>query len=313
LNLPLSEFNDSWLKEAGDVQKKANKDSVYITALLGYDNICRNRCTYCGMRAGYPGLKRFRLSPDEINNVCDAAKSLGLKRIIFVSGEDPGFEFNNLTAMVDYASRQGLHVSLGAGEFEGSQYRELQSAGLSEYVLKFETSDRQLFSAIKPSTTYEKRMRSIEAVQECGLKLASGNIIGLPHQTLESLAEDILLMQKLKISWAPIIPYMPVPGTPLASEGGRGSLELLIKEIALLRILMPQVNNTAQQPGEDLRNGLSDFQGNLNALKAGANMLFVEMLPTELAAEFHVLEARRLETLDNVRKVIAAAGMQSDG
>ena len=90
-----------------------------------------------------------------------------------------------------------------------------------------------------------------------------------PGQTLSMLAEDILLTKALGISWAPVIPYLPVPGTPLAEEGGPGSIDLCQRTISLLRLMMPEVRITAQQPGPDPQKGLSDTVGNLEAASEG--------------------------------------------
>lgn len=309
LNMPYEEFNNTVKKRAKEIHRVHNDSRVLVTALLGYDNICKNQCLYCGMRAGYPGLKRYRMHIDDINKAEDAVKKLGISSIFLISGEDPKYDFKSIISMVEYGKKLGLFVSLAAGELSPENYLALESAGLDEYVLKFETSDKDMFTKIKPSTTFEKRMKCIELIKNSKMKLASGNIIGLPNQTLEQVSDDIMLMKELDISWAPIIPYMPVPNTPLAKEGGRGSLETTIKEISILRIMMQSVNITAQQPGEDLKNGLADFQGNLNALSAGANVLFVDMLPQTIVKDFNVINNRMIEGMENVNRLVAESKM----
>lgn len=309
LKMPYGEFNDTVRAAAKELHKVRNFDRVIVKALLGYDNICKNRCTYCGMRAGMTGLKRYRMDIDDVKKSEDCVKNLGINRIFLISGEDPKYDFKNILSMVEYGKSLGLIVSLAAGELSPDQFRALESAGLDEYVLKFETSNRELFAKIKPTADYDKRMASIELIKNSKMALASGNIISFPHQTLEDIADDIMLMKQLEISWAPIIPYMPVPNTPLALEGGRGSLEITMKEISLLRIMMPTVNITGQQPGEDPKNGLADVQGNLNALNAGANVLFVDMLPQTLVKDFSVISNRMIAGIENVDKLVTLSGM----
>ncbi|MCY6483873.1 radical SAM protein [Clostridium aestuarii] len=309
LKMPYEEFNNTIKQKAKEVHVNNNENSVNVTALFGYDNICKNQCKYCGMRAGNSGLKRYRIGIDDAKKTEEAVKKLGIKRVFLISGEDPKYDFKDIVSMVEYGKKIGLFVSLAAGEFSIDQYRALENVGLDEYVLKFETSNRDMFTKIKPSTNFEKRMKCIEYIKNSKIELASGNIIGLPHQTLEQVADDIILMKELNISWAPVIPYMPVPNTPLAKEGGRGSLQTTIKEISILRIMMPKVNITAQQPGEDAKNGLADIQGNLNALSAGANMLFVDMLPKNLVKDFNVIDNRMIEGIDNVNKLVEMSGM----
>ena len=311
LRMPYGEFESTVEKEARETQRTENGDRVVVTALLGYDNICRNRCTYCGMRAGFKGLKRYRMELGDIEKSEEEVRRLGIGSLFLISGEDPKYDFGNIVSMVTHGKQLGLSVSLAAGEMPFDRYRELEAAGLDEYVLKFEASDPEMFAKIKPKADFENRMKCIEFIRNSGMKLASGNIIGLPHQTLEQVADDILLMKRLGISWAPIIPYMPVPGTPLAQEGGRGSIETTLKEISILRLMMPHVNITAQQPGEKIENGLADVDGNLNALRAGANVLFVEMLPAALVGSFNVISHRMIEGMENVNRLFALSGIKS--
>lgn len=89
------------------------------------------------------------------------------------------------------------------------QYRELRAAGLDEYVMKFEMSHKDTFERLNPSTTFERRNQGIRWIREAGLLLGSGNIVDFPGQSLDELADDILLMKELEISWAPNIPFMP--------------------------------------------------------------------------------------------------------
>ena len=312
LHMPYAEFERTVKKEAREVQRVENGDRLVVTSLLGYDNVCRNRCTYCGMRAGFRGLKRYRMDLSDIKKSEEEVRRLGINRIFLISGEDPKYDFGSVLSMVTYGKKLGLIISLAAGELEPDRYRELEAAGLDEYVLKFETSDKEMFAKIKPTANFENRMKCIGFIKKSRMQLASGNIIGLPHQTLEQVADDILLMKELEISWAPIIPYMPVPGTPLAQEGGRGSLETTLKEIAILRIMMPHVNITAQQPGKKIENGLADVDGNLDALSAGANVLFVEMLPSSLVNDFNVISHRMISGLENVNRLLSLSGIKNE-
>lgn len=309
LKMPYEEFNISVRQKAKEIHISNNHNNVSVTALLGYDNVCKNQCTYCGMRAGNSGLPRYRIGIEQVKNIEEAVRKSDIKKVFLISGEDPKYDFKDILSMVEYGKSLDLFVSLAAGELSFENYNKLEAAGLDEYVLKFETCNKELFNWIKPTATYENRMKSIYHIKNSRMKLASGNIIGFPHQTLDDVADDIMLMKDLGISWAPIIPYMPVPNTPLAKEGGRGSLETTIKEISILRIIMPEVNITAQQPGEDIKNGLGDIQGNLNALNAGANTLFVDMLPQDLINDFNVINNRMIKGLENVGKLVEMSGM----
>lgn len=310
LQMPDEEFRGTVMAEAKRIHREQNDNTLRAVAMLGFDNICKNQCLYCGMRAGNNTIQRYRIDSATVVKSAQAAYRLGFRRIFLISGEDPKYGFDNLLTMTEQVKKVGFWISMACGEFSLDQYRALHEAGVDEYVLKFETSNPQTFDRLKPNTTFAKRMKCIEWVRESGMQLASGNIVDYPGQTLEEQAEDILLMKKLQISWAPVIPYLPAKNTPLAQEGGRGSLEKNLKEIAILRIMMPGINITAQQPGENSAKGLADEEGNLNALEAGANMLFADMLPDTLAKNFSVVDNRITLGLEHIQKMAGLSGMK---
>ena len=175
--------------------------------------------------------------------------------------------------------------------------------------MKFEMSDRDTFNRLNPSTNFEQRMQRINWVKEIGFELGSGNIVDYPGHTLEQIADDILLCKELEIDWAPVVPYMPAPGTPLALEGGRGSLETNLREISILRVMMPHIDITAQQPGANPADGLTAIDGNLNALNAGANLLFADLLPDTLAKNFSVVGERKVKGVEHIRHMAELANM----
>lgn len=309
LNMPEAAFRSDVMPAARAAYEAARGRRIYATAMLGYSNICKNQCLYCGMRAGHK-IPRYRISPEDVMQTAELAHTQGFSRMFLVAGEDMGYGFENLLSAMAFIHGLGMRISLAAGEFSPEQYAQLKAAGVDEYVIKFEMSDKLTFDRLNPSTTFERRMKSIEAVQKSGMLLASGNIVGYPGQTLNQMADDILLMKKLNISWAPVIPYMPVPGTPLAEEGGRGDRVLNLREIAILRLMMPQIDITAQQPGDNLKNGLGDLDGNLDAVNAGANLLFCDFLSEAQAKEFKVIENRNVRGTEHLYRVAELSGME---
>ena len=283
-----------------------------VTSMMGFSNICRNQCLYCGMRAGSAGLNRYRIPPDEVIAAGNAAADAGFGRIFLISGEDPGYGFDKLLRITAALKARGMFVSLACGEWSASQYRELRDAGADEYVIKFEMSHPDSFNRLNPSTDFDRRMLAVRAVRDSGMLLASGNIVDWPGQTTEELADDIMLMKSLGISWAPVIPYLPARGTPLAAAGGPGSRLLMLREISILRMMIPGVHITAQQPGPDLSKGLSDPEGNAAAVNAGADVLFWDLLPDPQARSFRVIDERDLTDRSHIGRVAEMTGRTPD-
>ena len=311
LTMPETDFWRDVVPAATEARRASFGDSLLVTAMLAYTNICKNQCLYCGMRAGNK-IPRYRIPPAQILDLASRAKADGLGRMFLLAGEDGNYGFENLLTMIQGLRQQGFSIALGAGELERSQYQELHDAGVEEYVLKFEMSHPDSFNRLNPSTNFQRRMQGAQWVKEAGMKLASGNIVDWPGQTLDELADDILLMKELDISWAPNIPVLPAVGTPLAQEGGLGSFLLNCKEIAILRLMMPHIKITAQQPGKDLTKGLADEQGNLDAIRCGANVLFCDLLPDAQADAFRPIDNRRVTGLKHCEDVAALGGLTLD-
>ena len=308
LEMPDEAFQKEEMPKAREV-KRLHDNTLYGTAMLGYTNICRNQCLYCGMRASNR-IPRFSLPKEDVLESVMLAKERGFTRVFLISGEDPKHHFADLLWLTERIAGNGMRLSLACGEHERSQFRELADAGAAEYVIKFEMSQKEMFDYMNPSTTFEKRMAAIEAVKDSGMDLASGNIIDYPGQTREMIAQDILLMKELEISWAPVVPYMPTMGTPLQQQGAKpGSRILALKEIAVLRQMMPDIRITAQQPGDDLTKGLADAQGNLDAIAAGADILFCDLLPEAKAQAFRVVDDRKLKNEEHLHKMADESGM----
>lgn len=304
LTMPYSEFQSTFVPYAMEiVRKKGNR--LYAMAMLGYTNVCKNQCLYCGMRAGNK-IPRYRIPSEDIVQAAGYARKLGCERIFLIAGEDPTYGLDVMIPLVRQIADMGMRISFAGGEFPIDGYKKLHDAGLTEYVLKFEMAHPDTFNRLNPSTTHAQRMAGIHAVQKAGLLLASGNIVGYPGQTVGELADEILLMVSLGISWAPVIPYLPAKGAPLGGE--RGDITLCHREITLLRQLLPDCRITAQLPGYDLTAGLSDDLGNRLALEAGADILFVDLLPDAKAKQFSVVDNRTVLGLPHIRKMAEETG-----
>lgn len=304
LTIPYTEFQSAFVPRAREiVREKGNR--LYAMAMLGYTNVCKNQCLYCGMRAGNK-IPRYRIPPEDIVAAAGYAKSLGYERIFLIAGEDPAYSLDVMLPVIRQIADSGMRISMAGGEFPLDGYKKLRGAGLTEYVLKFEMAHPDTFNRLNPSTNHAQRMAGIRAIQESGLLLASGNIVDYPGQTIEELADEILLMISLGISWAPVIPYLPAKGAPLGGE--RGDITLCHREITLLRHMLPDCRLTAQLPGYDLTRGLSDDLGNRLALEAGADILFADLLPDAQAKQFSVVDHRTVLGLPHIRKMAEETG-----
>ncbi len=295
---------------AREVTQREFNGGVFVSGLLAVSNYCRNDCTYCGLRVSNANLPKFRLPLDEIRRASDSLRESGLDRIFFVSGEDRGFRADDILKMAEYAKGIELHVTIGMGVYPESVLREMKDAGTDCYTLKFETSNRAMFDKIKPTADFDERMKCIETIKQTGLELGSGNIVGLEGQTLDDITADILLMHELGIDWAPVVPYLPAPGTPMAETTPMGNVALTLRELSLIRVLMPRTIITAGQPSQGSKLGFADPDGNRAALEAGANILFIDITPLAIRKNFAITPGRLLPGLAPIENLLESMGLE---
>ncbi len=78
-------------------------------------------------------------------------------------------------------------------------------------------------------------------MKSIGFQIGSGNIIGLPHQTLDDIADDILLCKELDVDMASFSPFISAENTPL-SNISNGDIGLLLNTMAVARLVLKNVH-----------------------------------------------------------------------
>ncbi|MGC3999879.1 MAG: hypothetical protein QM767_21515 [Anaeromyxobacter sp.] len=116
--------------------------------------------------------------------------------------------------------------------------------------------------------SFDDRVRCLRDLRELGYEVGTGCLVGLPGQTLASLADDLLFFQAIDADMIGLGPFIPNPRTPLGNEPV-GSLELALRVMALARLLRPDANIPATTAMETLDPG----RGRVRALKGGANVV----------------------------------------
>ena len=262
-----SSINDYLFKTADEVRKKNKGDEVYLRALIEFSNICRCNCCYCGIRRDNKNIERYRLEKDEIIKLANFAVQSGYKTIVLQSGEDLFFDTDYLAEIIKEIKKSDVAITLSIGERTFEEYKILKEAGADRFLLRIETTDENLYKKMHPNMNFANRKRCLFDLKKLGYETGTGSLIGLPGQTLESLADDILFYKELDADMIGIGPLIVHPETPLKNEKN-GDLILAIKVLALTRLLLPDINIPATTAMETLHP-----QGRIMALKAGANVI----------------------------------------
>ena len=264
------------LAAADRVRKQFVGDGVYLRALIEFSNYCKNDCLYCGIRKSNLNAHRYRLTPEQILQMAHQAVGYGYKTIVLQSGEDLWFDADKLCGIIREIKKLDVALTLSIGEKSREEYAAYRQAGADRYLLRIETTDKNLYEKLDPGMRWENRMRCLQDLKELGYEVGSGSLVGLPGQTVESLANDLLFFQQLPVDMAGIGPFIPHPQTPLSSEKPDGHFELALKMMAVMRLLLPDINIPATTAMESLHPN-----GRLIALQSGANVVMPNATDTE--------------------------------
>lgn len=270
-------------KFADDVRARYCGDEIHLRGLIEFSNYCSRNCLYCGLRKDNQTIQRYRLSSDEIVDIAKSAVALNYKTIVLQSGEDYAYNITQLCQIVkDIKQQTGCAITLSVGERSLADYKQLRQAGADRYLLRFETSDPALFKKLKPDSDYKTRIQCLENLRQAGFQVGSGCMIGLPGQTKETIADDLLLMLALDLDMIGIGPFIPNPETPLKSTA-KGTIEIMRRVIALVRIL---TRNTYLPATTAV--GSIDAQGRQKVLRCGANVLMPNLTPQEYREHYRI-------------------------
>lgn len=262
------EYDEADLFAAADrTRKKFVGDDVQLRGLIEFSNYCRNNCLYCGIRRDNHAVQRYRIAPDAIIRLAQNAAEAGYKTVVLQSGEDVYYTVGRLQYIISEIKKSDIAVTLSIGEKSFEEYAAYKAAGADRYLLRIETTNKDLYRRLDPGMSWENRKRCLDDLRASGYEVGSGSMVGLPEQSLSSIADDILFFKNINVDMAGIGPFIPHPDTPLKDAKGR-AFTLSLKTMAITRLLLPDINIPATTAMEALRPN-----GRLIALQSGANVI----------------------------------------
>ncbi|ABR50185.1 Radical SAM domain protein [Alkaliphilus metalliredigens QYMF] len=277
-------------------------DTVEIRGAIEFSNYCKKECNYCGIRKGCTTPSRYRMTEDEIMESVYQLHQWGIKTVILQSGEDDYYTTDMLIQIITRIKRETkMGVTLSIGEKSYDEYQFLREAGTNNFLLKIETTNRQIFEFIHPDDNYDTRIQCSEWLRELGYANGSGNMIGLPGQTEEDIAEDILFFKKMRIHMIGIGPFIPAKGTPFETYE-TGSIEMTLKAVAVTRLVCKNVYIPATTALASI-----DPDGQTKALKCGANTIMLISTPEKYRKNYQIYSHKNMIDLASAFKSIAEA------
>jgi biotin synthase len=269
---------------ADQIRQKYVGDEVHLRGLVEFSNYCRKNCNYCGIRAGNNKLQRYRMKKEEIVSTAMEAEKIGYRTVVLQSGEDPFYTVELLENIIQMIKLQtDMAITLSIGERSRAEYERLFKAGADRFLLRFETSNPDLYARLHPDSDYEQRFNALRWLKEIGYQVGSGVMIGLPGQSIEDLADDILTFKNLDLDMIGVGPYICHADTPLAGSNN-GTAEMTFKVIALTRIITKNTHIPATTALASLR----PDDGREKALELGANVVMPNVTPIKYRALYEL-------------------------
>lgn len=278
-------------------------DSVYYRGLIEFSNLCAMDCHYCGIRRGNTNVERYTLSIDEIVEAAKWCADSGYGSVVLQSGErsDPAFvDFVEVAlraikaATVSEKLPQGAGITLSVGEQTLETYERFYSAGAHRYLLRVETTNPELFVKIHPTgQTLANRLNCLRMLKETGFQVGTGVMIGIPGQTIEMLADDLLFFSNIDCDMIGMGPYIVHSDTPLKDEFERDPLDkrdamrISLLMIGAARLLMKDINMAATTALQAI-----DPLGREKALRFGANIIMPQVTPGKYRKNYLLYEGK---------------------
>ncbi len=291
------------LKRARETKIRTVGNKVYFRGLIEFSNICSKDCLYCGIRKGNEKVLRYEARDEEILDACRFALENRFGSVVLQSGElsSPAFvkRVDGLLKKIKQLSDNKLGITLSCGEQSLETYKRWFESGAHRYLLRIESSNPDLYYKIHPRNenhSYERRLECLDFLKEAGYQMGTGVMIGLPFQTFDDLADDLLFLKKIDIDMCGMGPYIEHADTPLYElrhllMTKQERFDLALNMIAVLRLLMPDINIAAATALQAI-----DPAGREKALAVGANIIMPNLTPCEYREEYQLYEINPAST-----------------
>lgn len=271
------------------------KNKVDIRAILEFSNNCKRKCAYCGLNSNNKKLTRYRMTEDEILQTTFEAYNAGYKTIVLQSGEDSYFTSKKIGNLVKKIKENiDIAITVSCGEMSYEDYKYIKECGADRYLLKHETSDEKLYSSLHSCGTLRNRIKCLKNLKTLSYYTGGGFMIGLPGQTLHTIANDILTLKSIPCDMAGIGPFISSNDTPLRNIKNGDTL-LVKKAVAITRILLPKSHLPATTAL-----GVIDSKEKDNIFSCGANVIMRKVTPQKYE-QFYSIYPNKIKVNDIIK------------
>lgn len=279
---------------------------VFVRGVVEVSNFCRENCHYCGMRRDNRTLERYRAHADQLAEMLIQHRPASLTDLNIQTGEDPVAVREVVLPLIRHLRRETpLGISVCLGSLDAKLYQELQQAGASIYIIKFELASATRYAELEAPGNFAERIQHIQLLASTGWNVSSGFIAGLPGQSLEDLQENFRLANSLPLAGCSVSPFIPGENTPLTSSA-TADIELTLNCMAAMRVMRPDwiipavsALNIAE-PGAGYRRGL----------RTGANLVTINLTPDDFRGDYVLYKRERfIMTEERILSAVSAENL----
>ena len=273
---------------ADKIRREFCGDGIFLRGIIEFSSYCARDCFYCGLNRHNRKLKRYRMSEGEIISSAAFLAKSKIKTVVLQSGDDPNIGAAWLRDIVSRIKKRfDMAVTLSVGERAPEDYKAWREAGADRYLLKIETSDRSLYESTHTEMSFDGRIKCLRVLRGLGYQVGSGNIVGLPGQTLKTIAEDIIFFKENEFDMIGIGPFIAHDDSRFSRQK-TGDPLLTLKVIALTRI----VTKNAHIPATTALGSL-DKDYRFDGLSCGANVLMPNFTPRPYRKLYEIYPGKR--------------------
>ncbi len=270
---------------------------AYFRGIIECSNLCIKDCYYCGIRRSNEQVERFEMDEEEIFKEALWAYEADYGSCVIQSGERQDETYismiERVVKRIADATKGEMGITLSLGEQTEETYTRWKTAGAHRYLLRIETTNPTLYARFHPADhKLEVRKECLASLRRTGYQVGTGVMMGLPGQTMEDLAKDILFLKEIDIDMVGMGPYIPHSDTPMGKEvesytdeQKKDALTLGLKMIAVTRIVLKDVNIAAATALQAL-----EYTGREQGLRCGANVIMPNVTETDYRPKYQLYD-----------------------
>lgn len=271
-------------KTANFLRQKFQKNSCCVHGIIEFSNHCTQSCLYCGLSIHNRQLPRYNMSDEQlIETAYTAVTKYGFKALVLQSGEDNKSIDELCTIIRKIKEKTPVLLFISIGETTTDDLKKIYQAGARGILMRFETSNQQLYKKLHPGKKLESRIKLLEDAYKTGFLIITGSLLGIPGQTYQDIITDIKLAKKLHTEMYSFGPFIPHPQTPLANSP-QIETDLILKVLAIARINDPENAKILVTTAFET----IDRKAREKGLLAGANSVMLNVTPGQQKKNYSI-------------------------